>query len=176
MKLIGMKFSRRKIFLLAVFSGLIIPGFGFTADLSTQCETIAESSTGCPNMSASDCKLLLQKCADYYDEQSGLITQDLTKTSQQKNTLQNQIGLLKKKIQGLTADINQGKIMVKDLNIQITDTQESISKTSADIQDSQNQICTHLPPKHHTILFFFEDDFVYVLQSSLHPMDNLKDD
>jgi len=44
----------------------------------------------------------------------------------------------------LEADISQGKIMVKDLNIQITDTQTSIDKTSAQIKDFQNQIATIL--------------------------------
>ena len=82
-------------------------------------------------MSSADCKTLLQKCADYYDQQSAQLAQDLTKTSAQKNTLQNAISKLKNKIQGLEADINQGNIMVKDLNMQISDTQISIDKTTA---------------------------------------------
>ena len=95
-------------------------------------------------MSSADCKVLLQKCADYYDQQSAQLAQDLTKTSAQKNTLQNAISKLKNKISSLEADINQGKIMVKDLNIQIYRYANSIDKTSAQIQDSQNQIATIL--------------------------------
>ena len=51
---------------------------------------------------------------------------------------------LKNKISSLEDDINQGKIMVKDLNLQISDTQASINKTSAQIKDSQNQLATIL--------------------------------
>jgi peptidoglycan hydrolase CwlO-like protein len=109
-------------------------------DLESQCSVVSESNTGCPNLSAADCKVLLQKCADYYDQQSAQLAQDLTKTSQQKSTLQNEITKLKKKISGLQADINQGNVKVKGLNMQISDTQESIDKTTSGIQDSQNQI------------------------------------
>jgi len=126
-------------------AGLVSPElFAKADDLGTQCAAVSDSTTGCPNMSAADCKIFLQQCADYYDQQSAQLAEDLTKTSAQKNTLQNQINTLKKKIQGLEADINQGKIMVKDLNLQISDTQISIDKTSAQIQDSQNQIATIL--------------------------------
>ena len=113
-------------------------------DLGTQCAAISDSNTGCPNISSADCKVLLQKCADYYDQQSEQLAQDLTKTSQQKNTLQTAISKLKNKIQGLQADINQGKIMVKDLNVQISDTEVSINKTATEIQNSQNQLATIL--------------------------------
>ena len=121
-------------------------GFAFAqaGDLGTQCAAITESNTGCPNMSSADCKILLQKCANYYDQQSAQLAQDITKTSQQKNTLQSAITKLKNKISSLEDDINQGKIMVKDLNLQISDTQASINKTSAQIKDSQNQLATIL--------------------------------
>lgn len=109
-------------------------------DLGTQCVALTNSNTGCPNISSADCKVLLQQCADYYDQQSIQLAQDLTKTAAQKNTLQNQITSLKKKIQGLEANINQSTIMVKDLSLQISDTQVSIDKTEEQIQDSQNQI------------------------------------
>ena len=119
-------------------------GFCFADDLGDQCAVVTSSSAGCPNMTSADCKVLLQKCADYYDQQSAQLAQDLTKTSAQKDTLQNAISKLKNKIKGLEADISQGKIMVKDLNLQITDTQTSIDKTATQIQDSQNQIATIL--------------------------------
>ena len=87
--------------MLAVF---VLPGFvpavttAQTDDLGTQCAAISDSNTGCPDISSADCKVLLQKCADYYDQQSAQLAQDLTKTSTQKNTLQNAITKLKKKI------------------------------------------------------------------------------
>jgi len=125
------------LFSLALFS---MASFAFAEDLGAQCATITDSNTGCPSGSAADCKVFLQKCADYYDQQSAQLAQDLTKTSAQKNTLQSAITKLKNKIKGLEADINQGKIMVKDLNIQISDTQVSINKTTSDISDSQRQL------------------------------------
>ncbi|MCX6724403.1 MAG: hypothetical protein NT155_04555 [Candidatus Staskawiczbacteria bacterium] len=140
-----MLFFKQKlaIFIIAVAISMS-PVFAFADALGDQCAVISESTTGCPNMSSADCKILLQKCADYYDQQSAQLAQDLTKTSAQKNTLQGAISKLKNKIKGLEADINQGKIMVNDLNLQISDTQTSINKTSADIQDSQNQVATIL--------------------------------
>jgi peptidoglycan hydrolase CwlO-like protein len=129
-------------FLLALLVGLT--GFVFAEDLETQCAAVSESASGCPNMSAADCKVFLQKCADYYDQQSAKISQDMTKTSQQKNTLQTAISKLKSKIRGLEADINKGTIMVKDLNIQITETEVSINKTADEIQNAQNQLASIL--------------------------------
>lgn len=128
--------------LLAILYGFWIPAGRqiFADDIGAQCAAISESTAGCPNISAADCKIFLQKCADYYDQQSAQLAADLTKTSQQKNTLQGAITKLRNKIKGLEADINQGKIMVKDLNIQISDTQDSINKTINQIDDSQNQL------------------------------------
>jgi len=136
--------STVKLFIALLLLGVALPVFSLAEDLGPQCAAVTESTTGCPNVSAADCKVLLQKCADYYDQQSAQLAQDLTKTSAQKNTLQTAITKLKSKIKGLEADINQGKVMVKDLNLQITDTQVSINRTSTDIQDAQNQIAVIL--------------------------------
>ena len=139
-------------FLLFAFFSAVIPAAIFAqttlpaqaGDLGTQCDAVASSTTGCPNMNSTDCKNLLQQCATYYDQQSAQLAQDLTKTSAQKNTLQNAISKLKNKISTLEADISQGKIMVNDLNLEITDTQTSIVNTSQQIQNSQNQIASIL--------------------------------
>jgi len=153
-----------KIFIFLIILGLIIPVFSLAEDLGTQCASISDSSTGCPTGSAADCKVLLQKCADYYDQQSAQLAQDLTKTSAQKNTLQSAITKLKNKISSLEADINHGKIMVKDLNVQISDTQVSINKTSSSIEDSQKQIAAILQA-------VYEEDkkssFVVLLEGNL---------
>jgi membrane-bound lytic murein transglycosylase B len=131
-----------RIFLVLMFSAVLAgsAGFCFADDLGAQCATLSDSTTGCTSGSAADCKVLLQKCADYYDQQSAQLAQDLTKTSAQKDTLQNAISKLKNKISGLASDINHGKIMVQGLNVQISNTKVSINKTSSQIQDSQNQI------------------------------------
>ena len=133
-------FHIRKLIFAVLFLGLAVPGFSFAEDLGATCAAITESNTGCPNMSGAECKNLLQQCADYYDQQSTQIAEDLTKTTQQKNTLQSQVSSLKKKIQGLEYQISQSNVMVKGLNLQITDTQDSIDKSTADINDSQRRI------------------------------------
>jgi len=164
-----MKYMKRFIIgfillLLVGSAGFACPAKVYADAFGDQCSAISDVNTGCPNMNSADCKVLLQKCADYYDQQSAQLAQDLTKTSAQKNTLQTAISKLKTKIQGLEANIKQGNVMVKDLNLQISDTQTSIDKTSADVQDSQNQIATILKS-------VYEEDqkpsFVVLLEGSL---------
>lgn len=122
----------------------IAPILVFSEELAVTCQKITESNTGCPGLSSGDCKILLQKCSDYYDQQSEQLQQDITKTSQQKNTLANQIATLKKKIQNLEYQINQSTVKVKGLNVQIADTQHSINETSKKIENSKKQMVTVL--------------------------------
>jgi len=156
----------KKYLLLTFFCLLLagLAGFCFAEDIGDQCAAVSDSNTGCPNMSSADCKTFLQKCADYYDQQSSQLAQDITKTTAQKSTLQSAISKLKSKIQGLEANIKQGTIMVKDLNSQITDTQDSIDKTATQIQESQDQIATILKS-------VYEEDrkpsFVILLEGNL---------
>lgn len=119
---------------------LLMPVFVLAEDLELICKQIAESDNSCQSLSANECRATLEKCAAYYDSQSAEIAQDLTKTKQQKNTLNSQISSLKKKITGLEYQINQGTVMVKDLNFQISDTQVSIDKTALKIQDAKDQV------------------------------------
>ena len=124
-----------------VFSLVLIQvSFVSAEDLENTCLSISESENGCSGMSDLQCRELLQKCSDYYDQQSAKITEDISKTSEQKTTLQTQISSLKKKIQNLSYEINQSSVMAKSLNMQIVDTKESIEKTSENIDDSQYQI------------------------------------
>lgn len=128
----------KKILCLVIF--LFLPVMVMAQDLATQCQQISSSDLSCQSLSSADCRALLEKCAAYYDDQSAKISEDLTKTKAQKNTLQTQISSLKKKISGLEAKITQGTLMVKDLNLQINDTQVSINKTTSSLEKSQNQI------------------------------------
>lgn len=140
-----MPFKVKLIILFIVLGTLLVPFvFILAVELADQCAQISESTNGCPNMSSAECKNLLEQCADYYDQQSELISQDITKTTQQKNTLQNQVSTLKKKIQNLEYQINQSNVKVSSLSIQITDTKDSIDRTSEDIEDSRSQITTIL--------------------------------
>jgi peptidoglycan hydrolase CwlO-like protein len=140
-----MKISYYKIFFVFIILGILIsPVFSNAEDMEIVCQQITESTSGCPGLSAADCKDMLQKCSDYYDQQSAALQQDITKTSQQKNTLANQIAGLKSKIKNLDYQISQSTVKVKGLNVQITDTQDSITQTSNKIQDSQSQVGTIL--------------------------------
>src|SRR3989344_4573236 len=132
--------ANKKLFIIIFFMGLIFPILASAEDLESTCQQLTESTAGCPGLSSADCKALLQKCSDYYDQQSEVLSQDITKTSQQKNTLANQIYSLKKKIQNLEYQISQSAVKVKGLNVQIEDTQLSIGETSDKIADSKNQI------------------------------------
>jgi len=129
--------AKKILFLLVI---CFAPIFCYAEDLETQCAKVADTGDGCSNLESAECKALLEKCANYYDQQSAQIAQDLTKTTQQKNTLQDQINKLKGKIQGLEAEIKKGNIMVKDLNGQITDVQLSISQTSDQIKNAQSEL------------------------------------
>ena len=76
---------------------LVLPIFVVAEDMATTCQQISSADNSCQNVSAAECRALLEKCASYYDEQSAQIAQDLTKTKQQKDTLQSQVTSLKKK-------------------------------------------------------------------------------
>ena len=104
-----------KIFLLGALF-LVVPLVIQADDLSATCQQFSENSNSCQNLSSAECQAQLQKCADFYDAESAAIAKDITTTSKQKNTLQNAITVLKKKITGLESKIKQGTLMVKDLN------------------------------------------------------------
>ena len=144
----GLKNSFLSAVLIAMLSFVmhVLPAVALAqaGDIGPQCDSILASSSGCPNMMADECTAFLKRCNDYYDQQSAKLAQDLTKTSAQKNTLQNAITKLKNKITSLNNDIKQGKIMVQGLNVQISETQISINKTSKKIENSQSQISSIL--------------------------------
>ena len=125
-----------------LFASILVfaPVFVGAEDLEQVCSDIANTKESCENLSSAECKATLEKCANYYDEQSAKIAQDLTKTQGQKNTLQYQVSSFKKKINGLEYQISQGTLTVKDLSIKISDTQDSITKTGSQIKESQEQI------------------------------------
>ena len=106
-----------------------------------QLEKIEEE---CKNLSSLDCRKLLEKCEEYYREQSEEIQKDISKTEQEKKTLQNKIDTLKKKIRNLDYQIYQSNLIVKDLGIQVEDTENSIVKTSLKIEDSKSKLANIL--------------------------------
>lgn len=112
----------------------------FAESLETTCLQLAESTSACQGMTGSACKTLLEQCAKFYEDESDRISEDITKTTQQKKTLQTQISTLKKKVQSLEYQIKQGNIIIKDLTLQISDTQSSIDKITLQIEESKYQI------------------------------------
>lgn len=89
----------------------------------------------------------IEECRDLLKELERKITgyeQDITKTQQEKKSLQNQIYLLKQKIEKLDLQIYQSNVMIKDLSLQIDDTEFSIEKTSAKIDSSREQLASVL--------------------------------
>ena len=116
----------------------------FAEDLEQTCAQVSNSSSICQNMTGQDCRVLLEKCAKFYEDESNKIAGDLTKTAGEKKTLQSQITTLRKKVQSLEYQINQGNVVIKDLALQIGETKTSISKITLQIQESQYQISSIL--------------------------------
>lgn len=130
----------KTVVLLFFVAVLFCAGFVLAENLAETCRIISESDDGCQGLSNADCKKRLEKCAAYYEAESEKIAVDLTKTEQEKNTLQNKVSTLKKRVQNLAYQINQGNVMVKDLGLQIGDTQLSIKKISLNIEESRDHL------------------------------------
>lgn len=125
-------------------SAFLLPGFFVSAeDFSKSCE-LNNIEKECASLSPSECRKLLEKCEQYYRDESDKIEQDITKTSQEKKTLESKISGLKKKITNLVYQINQSNLIIKDLGIQIQDTESSIEKTGLKIDDSKIKLANIL--------------------------------
>lgn len=129
------------LFFLWIILILFSPAFIYADDnLEQICGQFVASDNPCQTMTATDCKAQLEKCSQYYDQQSAQIAQDMTKTVSQKNTLSSQVASLQKKVKNLELQIKQGNLMIKDLALQINDTATSIDKITLQIQESKDQI------------------------------------
>lgn len=136
MKLKG--YCHLTILILVLISVLVLPNFCFSEEnLSEKCEEIINKEQ--QEISKED-QPLLQRCLDFYEEQSKSIQEDITKTEQEKKTLQNKIWSLNNKIKNLNYQIYQNNLVIKDLGIQIEDTEASIDKTSLKIEDSKEKL------------------------------------
>lgn len=94
----------------------------------------------CDVLSSGDCKKLLEKCEQYYVNESNKIENDLSKTKTQKNTLQNAVNSLSQKIKNLNYQISQSNLVITDIKIQIEDTTKSIDITSTKIDNLKEQL------------------------------------
>jgi len=78
------------------------------------------------------------------EEQITQYEKDITKTQQEKNTLQNQIAVLRKTIEKINLQISQSNATIKKVGFQITDTESSIGQTSLKITDSEEKLANNL--------------------------------
>jgi membrane-bound lytic murein transglycosylase B len=84
-----------------------------------------------------------ETCQSLLSQYESLLKQydsDISKTSGEKKTLQNQIAALKKKTDSLAVQIKQSNAMIGDLRLQIADTEVSVESTTAKIADSQRYL------------------------------------
>ena len=129
-----------KTTLLVVFVLFLTPLFTTAEENLEETCKIESIEARCQGIEPSECRKLLEKCEEYYKNESDRIQQDLAKTEQEKKTLQNKVSSLRKKIADLTFQINQSNLVIKDLSLQITDTKSSIEKTSLKIEDSKAKL------------------------------------
>ena len=133
------------ILLFAVIAVLFLPNFQSLAEenLEEICEweKIEEKPE---NLSDEEYEALLKKCQAYYQLKSEEIGKDITKTEQEKKTLQNKIYTLGRKVEDLNYQIYQSNVMIRDVGSQIVDTEDSIGQTSLRINDSQNKLANIL--------------------------------
>ncbi len=130
------------ILLFALISALVLPNFRVVAgeeNLEEICqwEKIEEKPE---DLSDEEYEALLKECQAYYQEKSEEIEKDITKTEQEKRTLQNEIYTLSRRIENLSYQIYQSNLVIKDLGLQVQDTEASIEKTSSKIENSRQQL------------------------------------
>ena len=129
----------KKTLLIILGLAFLLPSLSFAENLEESCNlNVIENK--CEDLSASECRSLLEKCEGYYQEQSDAIQEDINKTGQEKKTLENKIYSLSKKIKNLNYNISQSNLIIKDLGFQIEDTSLSIGKTSQKIGESTEKL------------------------------------
>ena len=135
----------KSILIFSLLPALILPAFTVIAQENLEVTCSLSNIEKQENvLSREDYQKLLEKCQDYYEEESIRIEQDITKTDQEKKTLNSQIYTLGTKIKNLDYQIYQSSLMIEDLGLQIEDTEISIDKTSSEIEDSKEKLANIL--------------------------------
>ena len=116
--------------------------FVFAAeDLNVKClKYINEEGDVCKGMSEEKCQEELNECLEFYEQQSDYYEGKVSEKQKEKKTLENKVYVLRNKINKLNSDIYTSNLMIKDLGIQIDDTQESIGVTTGKIGQSQERL------------------------------------
>lgn len=137
-----MVFSVKKI-----FSGIFIIVLSFFSfyvmveaeDLSQTCK-IENLDQKEAQLTRDEWRALLQKCKEYYLEQEKQFQNQVSYFNQQEKTLSNEIAYIDNRIQRLGSQIYQSNLIIKDLNIQLEDTQSSVSSTQDRISGYRQQL------------------------------------
>ena len=90
------------------------------------------------------CRELLEKCEAYFIQESARIERDISRTEQEKKTLQNKIYTLRNRIKSLNYQIYQSNLTIKDLALQIEDTEASIKETTLKIEEGKERLAAIL--------------------------------
>lgn len=125
-----------------LITAFITPFFVFAENMEQKCFLLTE--VGCGDKSSSQCRAELEQCEAYYQQESKRIEADLSKTGDEKKTLQNKIYSLNSKIKNLNYKVYQSNLVIKDLGVQIEDTKDSIVTTSSKIDDSKDKLANIL--------------------------------
>ncbi|RLC34181.1 MAG: hypothetical protein DRZ76_03145 [Candidatus Nealsonbacteria bacterium] len=112
-------------------------------DLSETCQ-LENIEDYCRTTDVGQCRQLLEKCEAYFVEESARIEKDISKTKQEKQTLQNKISSLRNQIKSLEYQIYQSNLAIKDLALQIGDTEASIKITTQKIEEGTERLAAIL--------------------------------
>ena len=124
------------IFILVLFFSL--PNFKSYAEENLENICVLEKiDEQCDNVSQQECQKLLEKCEAYYEEKTLQIEGDIANVKQKEKNYENQIYLLRSKINQLNSQVYQSNLIIKDLGIQITDTDSSIVTTSSKVEEAK---------------------------------------
>lgn len=126
--------------LFILISVLILPNLILGEENLEEICQIEKIEEKCESVSVAECRKLLEKCEEYYRNESERIEKDLSKTGQEKKTLQNKVYSLSQGVKNLSYQIYQNNLVIKDLGIQIEDTKSSIGKTSSRIKESKEKL------------------------------------
>ena len=135
-----------KFICLIIISALFVSFFFFKPilaeeNLEQSCKPfLEESDDACSKMSDQECQLFLNKCLEYYQTRSDYYGDKVEQTQKEKKTFQNQIYILKNKVNRLNNEIYKSNLLVNDIGLQIKDTQTSIIVSSSEINASKEKL------------------------------------
>ncbi len=86
------------------------------------------------------CRDILEKCEGYLSDIQKQYEQDIERTEEEKQSLQNQIWTLEGRINQLDQQIQQSEVRIRQLGFEINDTQQSIREMNSRIKNYQDRL------------------------------------